>query len=129
VRVERCRDYGGPWLGLELAQMLGLGDFLRRALSRGGEDIRWANMALVLVLSRLCEPSSEVYIAEHSYRSSAMPDLLGIPSSKVNKDRLYRGLDALLPHKRELEKSRQTSRLQSGVHRAGGFPGRHAAGV
>ena len=104
VQVERCRDYGGPWLGLQLARRLGLDDFLRRILPRGQEQIQWGNMVLVLVLSRLCDPSSELYIAEHAYGSSAMPDLLGIPASKVNKDRLYRALDALLPHKRDLEK-------------------------
>ena len=33
-----------------------------------------------------------------------MPELLGVPAEKVNEDRLYRALDALLPHKEELEK-------------------------
>lgn len=33
-----------------------------------------------------------------------MPDLLGVSEGKVNDDRLYRALDALLPHKAELEK-------------------------
>jgi hypothetical protein len=104
VRAERCRDYGGPWLGLEIARTLGLDDFLRKILPGGREEIRPAEMALILVLCRLCDPSSELYVAEHSYGSSAMPELLGVPASKVNKDRLYRALDALLPHKRDLEK-------------------------
>lgn len=103
VRVENCRQFGGPWLGLELANRLGLPEFLADIISRGKEDIPWASMALVLVLSRLCEPSSELYIAEHFYRSSALADLLGIPESKINTQRLYRSLDALLPHKEALE--------------------------
>ena len=104
VRVERCLAYGGPWLGLELVRTLGLDEFLQRTLPRGKEDIPWSRMALVLVLSRLLDPSSELYIAEHAYERSAMADLLGIPADKVNEDRLYRSLDALLPHKAELER-------------------------
>jgi hypothetical protein len=60
-------------------------------------------MALVLVAARLCHPSSELHIAEHFYRHSALADLLGIPAHKVNDDRLYRTLDALLPQKGQLE--------------------------
>jgi transposase len=32
-----------------------------------------------------------------------MPDLLGVPAEKVNEERLYRSLDALLPYKDKLE--------------------------
>jgi len=60
-------------------------------------------MALTLVLMRLSEPSSELRIAEHLYGRSSLVDLLGIPTDKVNDDRLYRALDSLLPHKVELE--------------------------
>ena len=37
------------------------------------------------------------------YRRTALPDLLQLNESLVNKDRLYRALDALLPHKAALE--------------------------
>lgn len=104
VRVENCRALGGPWLGLQVLQKLGLIELLKGLIPPGREEIPWPMMAWVLVLSRLCEPSSELYIAEHFYEHSAMADLLGIPSAKVNEDRLYRTLDALLPHKAELEK-------------------------
>jgi len=103
VRVERGREFGGPWLGLELIRRLGLDGFLAQTLPSGREEIRWSAMALVLVLARLCEPSSELHIAEHFYRRSALPDLLGVPAAKVNDDRLYRALDAVLPHKEALE--------------------------
>ena len=104
LRVERCREFGGPWLGLELLRQLGLVEFLARALPGGQEEIPWSVMAQVLVLCRLCQPSSELHLAEHFYGQSALPDLLGIPPEKINDDRLYRALDALLPHKAELEK-------------------------
>jgi transposase len=61
-------------------------------------------MVQVLVVSRLCDPSSELRIAEHFYRQSALPDLLGVPAQTVNDDRLYRALDRLLPHKEAMER-------------------------
>src|ERR1035437_6515856 len=61
-------------------------------------------MAMILILGRLCEPSSELHLAEHLYQASALSDLLGVPDEKVNEDRLYRALDTLLPQKKALEK-------------------------
>ena len=104
VRVERLRAFGGPWLGQELLRQVGLDTFLSEVIPEGREEIPWAVMAQVLVLSRLCDPSSELHIAEHFYRQSALPDLLGIPAEKINGDRLYRALDQLLPHKEALER-------------------------
>ncbi|MFB3107227.1 MAG: IS1634 family transposase, partial [Pseudomonadales bacterium] len=104
IKVEHPRDFGGPWLGLELIKQLDLLSFLQKAMPRGQEEIAWATMSLVLVLSRLCDPSSELYIAEHGYANSALTDLLGVPTQKVNDDRLYRALDQLLAHKEALEK-------------------------
>jgi len=103
LRVERLRAFGGPWLGRELLRMVGLDSFLESVLAQGREEIPWAVMAQVLVLSRLCDPSSELHIAEHSYGQSALADVLGVPAEKVNDDRLYRALDQLLPHKQALE--------------------------
>ena len=104
VRVERTRRFGGPWLGRTLLRQLDLDGFLEERLSRGREQVPWPLMAMVLVLGRLCDPSSELCLAERFYEHSALPDLLGVPAEKVNEDRLYRALDALLPHKAELEK-------------------------
>jgi hypothetical protein len=103
IRVENCRQFGGPWLELELTKRLGLDAFLERALPPGRERVPWSLTALILVVARLCEPSSELHIAEHFYRQTALADLLGVSSERVDDNRLYRGLDALLPHKRALE--------------------------
>jgi transposase len=102
--VERKREFGGPWLGLELLRRLHLDQFLAEHIPPGREEVPWPLMAAVLVLSRLCYPSSELGVAERFYASSALGDLLGVPAEKVNEDRLYRALDALLPHKAALEK-------------------------
>src|SRR5258707_1291866 len=104
IAIERKRAFGGPWLGLELCRQVGLVDFLEQTLPTGREEISWPVMAQILMLARLCEPSSELQIAERFYEASALSDLLGVPANKVNEDRLYRSLDRLLPHKEELEK-------------------------
>lgn len=103
VRIENAREFGAPWLAWQLIQKLGLDDFLQRTIPAGKADIEWSVMALVLVIARLCKPSSELYVAEHFYRQTALPDILGVPDEKVNDSRLYRTLDALLPHKAALE--------------------------
>jgi len=104
IRIERVRDFGGYWLGLQILDKLELIPFLERVISHGREDIEWSMMSLALILMRLCEPSSELRIAEHLYERSPLADLLGIPDAKMNDNRLYRSLDNLLPHKPALEK-------------------------
>ena len=104
VRAERILDFGGYWLGLEISERLGLLPVLERLLPGGREEIPWSMMTKTLVLMRLCQPSSELRIAEHLYERSALGDLLGVPLNKVNDDRLYRALDELLPWKIDLEK-------------------------
>jgi Transposase DDE domain len=103
IAVERKRTFGGPWLGLQLCRQVGLINF-ERTLATGKEEIPWPVIAQILILARLCNPSSELHIAEHFYESSALNDLLGVPTEKVNEDRLYRALDQLWPHKEALEK-------------------------
>jgi transposase len=103
IRVERCVDFGGPWLALELLQRLGIESLLKQLLPPGREEIEWSLMAMILVICRLCEPSSELHIAEYLYRHTVLSDLFGITQDKINDDRLYRALDQLLPHKDSLE--------------------------
>jgi transposase len=99
VRLERGRTFGDVWLGLLLWKALELDKFFTEALGEGD----WSDMAMVLVLARLCEPSSELHIAEDWYRRTALEDLLGIKPEEVYHTRLYRTLDQILPHKRALE--------------------------
>jgi len=103
LRVERSRAFGDVWLGWRLWQALRLDVLCEELLPRGREDVPWSVMAAVLVIARLCEPSSELHIAEDWYRRTALEDLLGLPDELVNDDRLYRALDRLLPHKVALE--------------------------
>ena len=102
VSVERIRYFGDVCLGLLLWNKLGFAGFCKEYMEEGKEEISWSVMASVLVLARFCAPSSELQIAESWYDRTALDDLLGVHGDKVNDDRLYRALDALLPHKDEL---------------------------
>jgi len=103
VRVERSRQFGEVYLALALWRGVGLEELCKRLLPAGQERVAWAKMAAVLVTARLCEPSSELHIAEDWYRRTALCDLLQLGEEEVNKDRLYRALDRLLAHKAALE--------------------------
>jgi len=103
LRLERGRRFGDIWLAWRLWQALRFDRLLDELLPRGREEVPWATMAAVLVIARLCEPSSELHIAEGWFRRTALGDLLGVTEEKVNDDRLYRALDQLLPHKALLE--------------------------
>jgi transposase len=101
--LERGRRFGDVWLAWRLWQAVGLGELFEQLLPPQGEAVPWARMAAVLVIARLCEPSSELHIAEDWLRRTALGDLLGIAEEKINDDRLYRALDQVLPHKEVLE--------------------------
>jgi len=73
-------------------------------MPRGREEVPWPTVAAILTIARLCEPSSEHHIEETWYRRTALDDLLGVAAELVNTDRLYAGLDRLLPHKEALER-------------------------
>jgi len=103
VRLERGRTFGDVWLGWLLWRALHLDTTLEGLLSPGRETVPWATMVAILVLARLCEPASELHLAETWYRQTALEDLFGVPATLVNDDRCYRALDQLLPHKTALE--------------------------
>ena len=103
VRLERSRRFGDIFLGWTLWRSLRLDELFAELIPRGREEIAWSTLAAVLVICRLCEPSSELHIAEDLHRRTALDDLLGLPAEKVNDDRLYRALDRILPHKEAVE--------------------------
>jgi transposase len=103
VRVEQGRAFGDVWLAWTLWRALGLDDFCERHLPEGREAVPWSAIASILVIARLCEPSSELHIAEDWYRKTALPDILGVSPERVHHTRLYRGLDRLLVHKDALQ--------------------------
>jgi len=102
LRVERLRRFGDVYLGLALWRRLGLNRFFNQSMEPGREEIPWSTMACILALARFCAPSSELQIAEFWYGKTALDDLLGVSDEKVYDQRLYRGLDALLPLKDDI---------------------------
>lgn len=104
VYTERSRRFGDVWLALELLKKLGIYQFLKENMGSARAKISWADIATILIVARFCEPKSELDIAEHFYQSTCLEDLLGIPSSAVYNNRLYRALDKLLLQKDQLQK-------------------------
>src|SRR6202166_4524497 len=103
VRLERTRQFGACYLGLELWSRLDLYRFFEQAVDEDPADVPWSRVAAVLAINRLCAPGSELAIEERWYPSTALDDLLGIEEGKINDTRLYRCLDQILPHKTKLE--------------------------
>jgi transposase len=99
VRVERVRQFGRVYLGLALWRRLKLHKHLGELMGRGQAQIEWDLVACILGLGRFCAEPSELGVAERWYEDTALEDLLGVPSEKINETRLYRGLDELLQHK------------------------------
>ena len=78
IRLERSRSFGAVWLGWLLWRGLKLDDLLSELLPLGRERVSWAQVIAILVTGRLCEPSSELHVAEGWYRTTALEDLLGV---------------------------------------------------
>jgi len=104
VRLERARQLGPCFLGLELWRRLELDKFWEGLLDPAVADVPWSRVAAVLAINRLCAPGSELAIEERWYPTTALDDLLAIPEGSLNDTRLYRCLDRLLPHKTKLER-------------------------
>ena len=104
VRLERTREFGSCWLGLQLWKRLELDRFFKATIDEHAADVPWSRVAAVLAINRLCAPGSELAIEQRWYPSTALDDLLGIREGKLNDTRLYRCLDRMLPHKTKLER-------------------------
>jgi transposase len=103
VRLERSRQFGDCFLGLELWKRLGLDEFFAKHLDGDNADVPWSRVAAVLAVNRLCAPGSELAIEQRWYPATALDDLLRIEDGKLNDTRLYRCLDRLLPLKSKME--------------------------
>jgi transposase len=104
VRLERTRQFGSCFLGLELWKRLELDRFFEQAVDDESADVPWSRVAALLAINRLCAPGSELAIEQRWYPSTALDDLLQIEDGKINDTRLYRCLDRILPHKTKLER-------------------------
>jgi len=78
-------------------------EFFSTQIPEGQEDVPWATTAMISTIARLCDPSSELHIAEDWIRRTALCDMLLLDENQINEDRLYRVLDKLLPCKEALQ--------------------------
>jgi Transposase DDE domain len=102
MELRRPRAFGNYWLGCELWRQLGLEAFWQARLGEGREEVPWAKVLELLVVSRLVSPGSEFRLHRQGFDQSAMGDLLGTGFAVAEKDRLYRCLDRILKHKAAL---------------------------
>jgi transposase len=102
MKLERARPYGNCWLGCELWRQLQLDQFWSKKLPEGREGVAWAQVLELLVVNRVSDPGREVGVNRQWFDESAMDVLMGQDFQVAEKDRLYRCLDRVLPHKQEL---------------------------
>lgn len=102
VRVERVREFGKAYVALALWRRLGLHDFFKEHARCGREHVDWATVACILSLGRFCLQTSELALVERWFDSAALDDLLGVNIADIYDNRLYRGLDELLPLREDL---------------------------
>jgi transposase len=102
MELRRPRAFGDCWLGCELWRQLELDRFWEEKLPAGREAVGWTKVLQLLVVNQLIEPGSEYRLHRQWFDRSAMGELLGMDFAVAEKDRLYRCLDRLLAHKRDL---------------------------
>jgi transposase len=102
--LRRPRRFGDCWVGCKLWEELGLGAFWQDVLGEQRGEVPWAKVVELLVVNRLCDPRSELYIHEKWFPQTAMDLLLDCDASVAEKDRLYRALDRMVEHKPALER-------------------------
>jgi transposase len=100
--LKRPRQWGACWLFTELWDQLGLRGFWRDKLGCSREGTNREHVLQVLVANRLIDPGSEWHVHRQWYADTAMGDLLGEDDRIAAKDTLYRTLDLLVEHKRDL---------------------------
>jgi hypothetical protein len=102
MQLRRPRAFGDCWLGCELWRQLDLDRFWVARLPVGREAVEWSKVLQLLVVNRLIDPGSEFRVHRQWFDRSAMGELLGVDYAVAGKDRLYRCLDRLVPHKAAL---------------------------
>jgi transposase len=102
LELRRPRVFGNCWLACELWQQLGLDEFWQERLPEAREAVSWEKVLRLLVVNRWLDPGSEFRVHRQWFLDSAMDELLQTDFVVAEKDRLYRCLDRVLEHKREL---------------------------
>ena len=75
----------------------------KKRLREQAGAVAWEKVVELLVVNRLIEPRSELFIHEKWFPQTAMSALLDSDERVAEKDRLYRALDRMVEHKEALE--------------------------
>ena len=102
IELRQPRQWGACWLALWLWDQLRLDEFWQPRLPASRKGTRWLNVLKALAVYRLVDPGSEFRFHRDWYRTTALGDLLGEDFALAQKDKPYRCLDRLAPHRDEL---------------------------
>lgn len=94
--------FGDVYAGLMIWKQMGLGALVSDLIDESRAKVKWSSVAALIAVNRLVEPMPEWHMVGW-WRRTALPQLLGIPLSAINDDRLYRCLDLAGAHKRAIE--------------------------
>ena len=101
VSWENPRKFGDVYVALRFWQRLGLGKLFSDLFTGRSAEVNCLVVAL-MAANRLIEPASELGMLGW-WSKTALPVFLGLPVEKVDDNRLYRCLDAMLAHKERIE--------------------------
>jgi transposase len=99
LELHRPRSFGDCWLAHRVWMDLRLDEFWGSRLGVRRGEVPWEKVLALLVINRLIDPGSEFRVHRQWFERSAMDELLGVSFAAAGKDRLYRCLDLLLPHR------------------------------
>ncbi len=102
IELRNPRQFGACWLALHLWKLLDLDAFFEPRLPPSRKRTRWTNVLKALTAYRLIDPGSEFRFHRDWFQRSALADLLGEDFALAQKDKLYRCLDLLRPHRDDL---------------------------
>lgn len=102
LRLERPRQWGACWLGLELWGWLQLDEFRAPRLPASRKGTEWLNVLKTLAVYRLNDRGSQWRLHRQWFANRAIGDLLGEDLAVAQSDTPYRCLDLLLAHKQAL---------------------------
>jgi hypothetical protein len=94
--------FGDVYTALVLWKRLGLAELLGERMNGSAAKVPWPAVAALIAVNRLVEPMAEWPMVRW-WQRTALPQLLGIPLTVLNDDRLYRCLDLVLPHKQAIK--------------------------
>lgn len=100
TRFEPSREIGPVWVLWQLWWQLKLPEALRRLLSRGRRRLHLEPLVRAMVFNRLCEPCSKLGMLGWLERVL----LPAFEPAQASHQNLLRAMDALLKHKRSLER-------------------------